>query len=238
MKGGSRMRYFKYKNTDKTLNNAIKEQYKSLTENEKRTAQKKKIWIRMSTIVTLALFLGIMFAGIAMIAAIPIPSWWLWEILVIVGQVILGFGWFLVSLFLTAILVTPLWNKVESFNLPSMKKEICSKACAHLREHYQLEEPYIVTKCFDSTDENFKNHDVCIFVAYDELRITADLQRGFLYGERDLGCYAFNRNEITLSKRQDEKYLILELKANDVVFLLGYRAKSFIEKYFISQESE
>ena len=77
-----------------------------------------------------------------------------------------------------------------------MKKEIFSKACEHLRRYYKLQEPYVVTKCFTATDKRFQNHDVCIFVVGDELRMTADLTRGFLYGERDLGCYAFKKEEI------------------------------------------
>lgn len=59
-----------------------------------------------------------------------------------------------------------------------MKKKIFSKACGHLRDYYELQEPYIITNCFEATDKNFKNHDVCIFVVGDELRLTTDLVRG------------------------------------------------------------
>ena len=232
------MRYFKYKNTSKTLNKALAEQYKSLTADEKRTVRKEKMWSRISIIVAIVIFFSIMFVGIAMLAAIPTPVWWLWKTLVSIGMAVLGIVLLIISGILTVILTIPLFNKAASFNLPLMKKEIFSKACEHLREYYQLEKPYIVTKCFDSTNERFKNRDVCIFLAYDELRITVDLMRGFLHGERDLGCYAFKRDEIILTKQKDGNRLILELKADDTVFLLGYRAKSFIEKNFISKESE
>ena len=86
-----------------------------------------------------------------------------------------------------------------------------------------------MTKCFDSTDRRFKNHDVCIFVFGDELRITTDLVRGFIHDEKDLGCYAFRKDEIRISKRINEERLILELSAGEIVFQLGYRAKRFIE---------
>ena len=75
---------------------------------------------------------------------------------------------------------------------------------------------------------------MCIFVVGNELRITADLVRGFLHGERDLGCYVFKREEITISKLQHGKYLMAELKADNAVFVLGYRAKAFIYKNFIT----
>lgn len=104
-----------------------------------------------------------------------------------------------------------------------------------MRDYYQLQEPYIITKCFDATDKKFRNHDVCIFIVEGELRITADLVRGFLHGERDLGCYAFMPNEIILSKQQNGNHLVAELRADDNVFLLGYRAKGFIEKSYIAK---
>ena len=227
------MRYFKYKNTNKNINNALKEQYKTLTEDEKRTFRKEKRWRKFSTIVSLIIYISCIVAGIFLLKSIPLPSAWFLEILVIVGEVIIGFILLIASGVLTVALTMPLWKKVESFHIPSIKKDIFSKACKHLRDYYQLQEPYLITKCFDSTDKKFENHDVCIFVVSDELRITTDLVRGFLHGERDLGCYAFKQEEITLSKQNVGNHLIAELKANNIVFLLGYRAKGFIDKSFL-----
>jgi hypothetical protein len=230
------VRYFRYKNTDKNVNNALKEQYKTLTENEKRTFRKKKRWQKFSTIVTLTVFICCIIAEIFLLKSISVPNDNFLEVLVIVGKVIVGFILLIVSGGLTAILTTPLWKKVETFDIPLMKKEIFSKACKHLRDYYQLQEPYIITKCFEATDKNFRNHDVCIFIVGDELRITTDLIRGFLHGERDLGCYAFKIEEITLLKRNNGMHLVAELRADNTVFLLGYRAKGFIERKFIALE--
>ena len=229
------MRYFRYKNTDKNVNNALKEQYKTLTEDEKRTFRKKKRWQKFSTIVTLTVFICCIIAESFLLKSIPVPNDNFLEVLVIVGKVIVGFILLIVSGGLTAILTTPLWKKVETFDIPLMKKEIFSKACKHLRDYYQLQEPYIITKCFEATDKNFQNHDVCIFIVGDELRITTDLIRGFLHGERDLGCYAFKIEEITLLKRNNGKHLVAELRADNTVFLLGYRAKGFIDKFLNSK---
>ena len=232
------MRYFKYKNTNKNINNALKEQYKTLTEDEKRTFRKEKCWRKFSRFVSGIIYILCTCAGCFLIRPIPLPSAWLLKTLVIVGTVMLGFILLLVSGAITLGLTKPLWQKVESFHIPSMKKEIFSKACGHLREHYELQEPYIITKCFDATDKNFQNHDVCIFVVRDELRLTTDLVRGFLHGERDLGCYVFKRNDITVSKQQDGNHLIAVLKAGDTTFALGYRAKAFIEKEFINSQNK
>ena len=229
------MRYFRYENTDKNVNNALKEQYKTLTENEKRTFRKKERWQKFSEIVTLTVFICCIIAEIFLLKSIPEPNDIFLTVLVIVGKVILGFILFIVSGVLTAILTTPLWKKVETSDIPLMKKEIFSKACKHLRDYYQLQEPYIITKCFEATDKNFRNHDVCIFIVGDELRITTDLIRGFLHGERDLGCYAFEIEEITLLKRNNGMHLVTELRADDTVFLLGYRAKGFIDNFLNSK---
>ena len=233
------MRYFKYKNTNKNINNALKEQYKTLTEDEKRTFRKEKRWRKFSTNVSLIIYISGIVAGIFLFKSIPLPSAWFLKVLVIIAEVVLGgFILLIVDGVITVALTTPLWKKTESFHIPSMKKEIFSKACGHLREYYELQEPYIITKCFNATDKNFQNHDVCIFVVHDELRLTTDLVRGFLHGERDLGCYVFKRDEITILKQQDGKHLIAELKSENTVFMLGYRAKGFIEKEFFNQKSK
>lgn len=172
-------------------------------------------------------------ASIYLLKIIPNPNnEWL-EVLVIIGKVIAGIVSPIVSGFLTYGLTFPFWRKLEKYNIPLMKKEIFSKACKHLRDYYGLQEPYIVTKCYDSTNENFKNHDVCIFISDDELRITTDLIKGFLHGDRDLGCYAFKRDEVVISKKCEDNRLIAELKTDDTFFWLGYRAKGFIENNFI-----
>ena len=229
------MRYFKYKNAHKNYNIALKEQYKTLTSDEKRAIRKHKMWNKIAFIVSFTIFLSCMFIGIWAITLIPMPNWWLWEILVSVGILFLVIVLLIVSGAVTIGLSNLLWDKAESYRLPTMKKAIFSKACAHLRDYYGLQEPYLITKCFDATDEIFKNHDVCIFVTNDELRITVDLVRGFLHGERDLGCYAFKRNEIQLSKQPDGNRLTVALQADNVVFRLGYRAKSYIEKHFLTK---
>ncbi len=232
------MRYFKYKNTKKNMNNALKEQYLTLTKDEKRTVRKERFWRRCSSIVAFIIFFSCMFASIYLLKTIPNPSnQWL-EVLVIIAKVIAGFVLLIVSGFLTYGITYPLWKKVESFNIPLMKKEVFSKACEHLRDYYELQEPYIITKCYDSSNKKFRNHDVCIFVVNDELRITTDLIRGFLHGHRDLGCYVFKRDEIVISKKHENNLMILELKAEDTIFLLGYRAKRFIENSFLSTEND
>ena len=58
-----------------------------------------------------------------MLKSIPLPSVWLLEVLVVVGEVIVGFILLIVGGVITVGLTMPLWKKVESFHIPSMKKE-------------------------------------------------------------------------------------------------------------------
>lgn len=229
------MRYYRYKNINKNSNNALTEQYKVLIEDEKRILRKEKHWRKFSMITTLVIYMSCLGAGVFLLKSIPLPSAWFLKALVLFGEVIIGFILLMACGVLTAALTMPLWKKVDSFHIHSMKKAIFSKACTHLRDYYQLQEPYIITKCFDATDKKFRNHDVCIFIVEDEIRITADLVHGFLHGERDLGCYAFKLNEISLAKQQRENHLVAELRADSNIFLLGYRAKGFINQNYIAK---
>ena len=228
------MRYFKYKNIKENEKNAEKEQYKALTKDEKRIFKKQKAWKNFSTVASWASFLLFACVGAYVISLLHSSDWLLRSALFVV-KFILYLIWIICSGVLTYGLTMPLWKKVESFNLPSKKKQIFYEASRHLRNYYGFQEPYIITKCFDSTDKKFKNHDVCIFISNDELRITADLKHGFLYGERDLGCYALSRGEISISKRGDENHFFAELKGENISFSLGYKAKGFIEKNYILQ---
>lgn len=232
------MRYFRYKDTGKTQQNVLKEQYKALTRDEKRIFRKRKRWSRFGAFVACSVFVICLAVGIVLLAAIPRPDVWFLKLLVLIGKVAAGAIVVIVSSILAAGLALPLWEKAESYRIPSMKKEILSKACRHLRNYYGLQEPYIVTKCFSATDQNFQWHDVCIFISGDELRLTADLVRGFLDGSRDLGCYAFKRDEITLTRQQDGNHQVAELRADNAVFVLGDRARSFISKSFLIKESD
>lgn len=230
------MRYFKYKNTNKNEKNALKEQYKILTADEKLIFRKRRMLEKCGCFLMILIFWLTAAFGIFLINLIPTPSDLIFKILCIILKTVLAVVMLYVSVVLAAVLTIPVWSKTDSLNIPEMKKEIFSKACAHLREFYGLDEPYIITKCFDSTDEKFKNCDVCIFICGGEVRITKDIVSGFLHGEKDIGCYAFEKDEITLTKRTDGKCLRCELSSNDTTFLLGYKARKYISENFILKQ--
>lgn len=231
------MRYFRYINTGKNPNNTFIEQYKALNTREKCIARKGKKWRKISTAVSYIILIIVISAGLFLLKLLPQPNGWIYKILVGIAKLVAGFAIFVVAGMVTIESTKGLWRKAESYHVPTMKKEIITKACGYLRDYYGLQEPYIITKCFDAEDKKFRNHDVCIFVVEDELRITTDLIHGFLYEKRDLGCYAFTEQEIVLSKRLCEKHLMCEIKTGETTFLLGYRAKRFIEKNFLGSDA-
>ena len=227
------MRYFKYKNTNKTYQNALKEHYTAMTSDEQLIVRKRKRWHAFSSIISLTILIILLIPSISFLSKISLPDSIFWMILVCIAELLASFIIFIICGVITITITTPLWRKVDSFHLPLMKKKFLSESCRHLRKYYGLKEPYIITKCFDATDKKFKNHDVCIFIVGEEIRITTDLINGFLHGERDLGSYAFKREEIILSKSHIQNHLVTKLREDSTVFILGYRAKRFIDKNFL-----
>lgn len=227
------MRFFKYKNSNVTYKNALKERYAELQKDEKKRIRKEFILRKLAIIAFFIVSIACIIPGIVALKSIPVSENVFLAVLEYIGLGIAGILFIAGCLFIGGIalwLIAP-----KSTDSPQFKRNILSKACTHLREYYGLGETYLVTKCYESSDEKFNNHDVCIFVVDKELRITANLQYGFLHGERDLGCYTFTADEISLSKIETEKLLIAELNCGGTYFRLGYRAKGFIEKNFCAK---
>lgn len=229
------MRYFRYKRTGKVYTIARKKEIARLPKVEQRKHRKNDV-LQVLGVIQFFLISGLCTGvGINLLLLIPKPENVLLFILYCVALVVATVIILAFSMSLGVMLAGPIFNKTEDVEL-IIGKTSASQACDHLRRYYGLQEPFIVTKCFDCTNENFKNHDVCLFVCGEELRITADLLRGFVNGEKDLGCYAFRADEISLIKQEKDGRLALEMKAGNIVFLLGYRAKGFIKKYYLSPQ--
>ncbi len=231
------MRYFKCDIPNTTENDALRVQYVKFTEQEKKQICKQKGWNTFGTVLFFAVSIVCFVCCVLALVRIPLPENIFFAILYGFGIFLLGFVALIVSFLIGALVSTPFWSKVDkSYKLA--KRELLSQACMQLQEYYGLQEPCIVTKCYESSDKKFKNHDICLFLAENELRITTNLQHGFFHCKHDLGCYAFKADEISLKEIQREEISMTELKVEDTVFLLGRRAKGFIEKNFITKECD
>ena len=231
------MRYFKYKGLQTTEDPVLRAQYAEYQKQEERLARRDTalggIGCGLFLLVTGACF-GFSVQGLTQI---PEPEGNVFLMIAYMfGIAIFGMVGMALSIIIGLLISVPIWKRANRRRIS--RQDILSKACEHLREFYGLQEPCIVTKCYDASDKKFKNHDVCIFVVGDELRITTNLKNGFFQEEKDLGCHAFLRDEITLTKIEGEKFLMAELKAGETTFLLGYRAKGFIEKNFLAPKND
>ena len=226
------MRYFKY-DGPREDNEALKRQYGDLSTEARRQRHKAERLRKLGTAVFSLLFF-VCFIGLVILIH------WLWpeeetvfgEILAVLCKISLGFVALIISAIVGAVVAAPLWGRHQNAEKIFMQQTL-SRACTALREYYSFQEPFLVTKCYHSSDKRFDRHDVCIFVAEDELRVTANLHYGFFDPKRDLGCYALPRQEIVLRDVQHKDCTAVELQAGDVTFCLGSKAKSFIEKQFL-----
>ena len=230
------MRYFKYKGLKTTEKEAQKALFAELTKEEKRMIRKEKLLDTLGSIVFFTVFFGGCACCVWGLKQILFPEPLFEVIMRHIANFILGSAGFVLCLIIAIFVSMPIGSKHTDQKM--IRQKYLSKACEHLRKFYGLQEPCIVTKCYDASDKKFKNHDVCIFVADDELRITTNLKNGFFREEKDLGCHAFLHDEITLAKIESEKFLMAELRAGETTFLLGYRAKGFIEKNFLAPKND
>ena len=206
-----------------------------LTDEEKKSDRQGKFLNFLGTLLFLVVFIAVFVGSLFLIVRIPTPQNPFLLVLIVIAKIILGFGALLVSLLFGSLVSSPIYKKAQE-KLAIQKRNCVDESIIFLREYYGWTQPCIVTKCYESSDKKFNKRDVCIFLVGDELRITADLKHGFSIREKDLGCYAFKADDIALEHIQGEKFLITKFKSEDLVFLLGRRAKGFIEKRFIATQ--
>lgn len=144
--------------------------------------------------------------------------------------IVMGLVALIVAAIVGAIAATPLWGFWQRSEKAALRQTL-NEACADIRQFYQFNEPFLVTKCYRSSDKRFDRHDVCLFTIGDELRLTANLHYGFFDPKRDLGCYCLTRQEIRLSETCHKDRPAIELQADGVHFVLGQKARAYITTY-------
>ncbi len=227
------MRYFKYEGKIPDLENT-KISLKNMAA-EERKRHCRAIWLhRLGTVVFWVIFLSVLVVLIWIWNFLkPKDGFLLSEILFEVGRCLWGLVATCIGGVLGALAAAPLWGWLEQ-SKEQYRRQILNEACAHLREFYHFQEPFAVTKCYESTDRKFSRHDVCLFVVDGELRITANLHYGFFHPEKDLGCYAVQKQEITLQDTQHKDRSAVELTAGNVTFCLSSKIKPFLVRFLSS----
>ena len=191
------MRYFRYKKLNKIRKNADKEYLMSLSIIERKKIIKHRRLKKILQIVSIILFFILLFVFMYFISLIPAHSNIILKILRSILLVILIFASICLSGIIVAYTIGILCDKIDC-NLPKLSKEFIQKSCEHIRIYYGLKDEYLLTKCFESTNINFINHDICIFEYNSEIRITTDIINGFINGKCDLGCYSIKHEELKI----------------------------------------
>lgn len=232
------MRYFKYESPMPLDTAEQKQRLAALTEAEKKVRRRDKIMTVLAWAVGAVVFLALFVLGQWANGRITEGFFNLfgdasvvWSVISVIAclvfTVIFEIVIVAVSFLVAGFASLPFWNAISNSNAKAKKErqKLLSDSCAFLREVYGFQEPCVVTKCYDSSDKRFKDHDICLFMADGELRLTTNLQHGFLDMRRDLGCYAFQPGEIALSESRAGERQAVELRCGEVTFLLGQRAK-------------
>lgn len=228
------MRYFKFDEARPDLQ-AYKAQHALLSKQLQKQRRREKRLGRIGCGVSLLIAAGV-FVGVQVLLRdiLPEEEGVFGTILHLLGSI----AWVLISL-LAALVAgilagLPFWRTDRTAE-KQRRQEFMHHACQHLREYYGLQKPFLVTKCYRSSNKAFDRHDVCLFIADGELRITANLHYGFFDPKRDLGCYVLTRQEICLQDTQHKDRPAVQLQAENLSFTLGRRAKTFIENNFLGR---
>ena len=223
------MKYFKYRNINKVHQLANKQRLASLGKDEKKKAKRSERLTKLVSFCGIIFFFCCFGMFIFFIKLIPVPKNTFLIILYGIGCAILGLIALIISAISTLIPFGILLDKVR-YNLPEMRKEFIKKASEPIRKYYGLSDDYLITKCFESTNTLFNDHDICIFRYGNEIRITTDIVKGFINGNCDLGCYSIKFNELKTYKDDYNDKRVTVLEFDKEKFVIGIKAYSYISK--------
>ena len=223
------MRYFQYDGEIPSIE-VLRKKGMKLSAAMNRNRRKAGLLGALGTVVFWVLFLVLGGAQIFLINWImPGEEGIVWVIVDFVGKGILyGFA-FILAAIAAAVAASPLWGKRQNTE-KALLREALSVACTELKAFYQFQKPFLVTKCYRSSDRRFDRHDVCLFLVDGKLRLTVNLHYGFFDLRRDLGCYEFDFSEIELLPGRYKEREAVELRFGEITFLLGQQAKTFVEQ--------
>ena len=223
------MKYFKYRNISKVQQLAYKERLASVGKDEQKKIKRSDRLEKLLSISGLIFFICCFGLFIFFIKLIPVPKNILLKILYGIGCAILGLIGLIISGIATGIPFGILLDKIN-YNLPEMRKEFIKKASEPIRKYYGLSDEYLITKCFESTNTLFNDHDICIFRYSNEIRMTTDIVKGFINVNCDLGCYSIKFNELKIYKDDYNNKRVTVLEFDKEKFVIGIKAYSYIAK--------
>ncbi|MGE4572450.1 MAG: hypothetical protein AB7E09_06885 [Candidatus Izemoplasmatales bacterium] len=85
-------------------------------------------------------------------------------------------------------------KKYPRQSLQDIPREIVTECNVPLFKFYRIPENFIITKCYDSSNQRLKNKDLLLYIYKDKLRIVND----FTTTISDFGCYEFDMIEMEI----------------------------------------
>ena len=226
------MRYFKYNRIDYSQDPQIREEYNALLKKEKNEIKKDKMWTRLSLLISTVVLIVYIFVFVAVLIVIPTPNGLLAGVLVEGLKLVHTMVFIPIGIWIAYWVIYPSLEQKFHANYTRTINKYITNSCPALMSYYELEEPYIVTKCYDSSERDFKNQDICLFIVNNELRIATVLVYGFFNMERNIDCYAYMRYELALTQIKNKKPSKYELRSGETYFVLDKNAKKFFDAHF------
>lgn len=224
--GDLNIKYFKYPFYD----NIVKKEYRVRFKNLDKRARfnvRKNIFLSVLLLILYIIFVSAFIFLIRYLVSIIDNK--VLETLMMIGMIIL-------TIVVPIAGIAFIYSLIEKHVTPSTIGELSLKniqeITKRLRTYYRVDDLCLITKCYKSRNEAFNGKDVIIFLYKNRVRITLD----FYHTIKDFGCYEFSRKDIDVSYVKDENKTKTLIKAKNVEFYLGEKAKPFIRKCFESSK--
>ncbi len=216
------MKKIKYPFYSRILNSEYKLRFKSLSKIEKRNYRINQFFTALFFFVFF--FWTIVFLVFAKINNMFITNKTL-STIVSVFCVILFIP---VSGFITWLHYLVFKKFIRPGTIGELTNDLIIKITQPLREYYHVpDDNFIVTKCYNSSDKFMINKDVILFFVDGKLRITNNFNRSI----KDFGCYELDEKDTSVKNIVDIKVKTF-IKCGDISLELGYKAKTYIDKYW------
>lgn len=221
------MKYLKYKKMNEVMRLTKKEYIASCSKDEQRKIKRRIFWTKNIRFVGMLIFFSVFFIFLYFITRIPQPKNTFLSILFGITCFFFVLLDILVCCFVIGLPFGYMVDKI-SYSFPNLTKEYRAILSNDMKKFYGLNDTYLITKCFFSTDKKFNNHDICIFKVGNEIRITTNIVYGFLHNHCELGCYSISFDELKLYKDDYNNKRVAVLKFGKEKFVIGIKAYAYI----------
>ncbi len=215
------MNYYKYKNDRRIEKRLLKERLHKLTENQQRNHRVNRIMLKASFFLFVVMFIAMFILSLKVVT-----SYINNDILIgITMSILVVFSVMLPILFLIPI-IHFIEKRYPFYGLSDISRDMRINSNSDLFQYYQINDNYIVTKCYDCSNLDLVNKDLMLYFHDGKLRITNDFTRS----SYDFGCFEFEINEIEVSYDRTTELLKTVITTEDMRLVLGRRAKPYLRK--------